>query len=801
MNVTCRKYLEGDDEGGFLKSHATLAICFTTFAFCLFLTYQLTQSAQWDIDQKTQAYFDFRVREAIERVENRLQSYRQVLYGAAGLFEASKQVDRDEFRQYVDEQHLSQYYPGIQGVGFSLVIPAAQKDQHIARIRREGFVDYTLRPAGLRDIYTSIVYLEPFIGRNLRAFGYDMYSEPVRHAAMLAALENNQTSLSGKVTLVQDLDVKKQAGFLMYFPIYSNAHRHDTLSERRANILGWVYAPFRMNDFMKGILGEQASDLDMEIYDGMKIAANTLMYDSDEVIGALSLVNSSYQNYSLKFADHTWLLRLRPAPSIIARFDTSRPKLIATVGTIISFLLSGLLAMLLSGRTVATKVAQRMNKELIDEQQRLELATRAAQLGIWDYDIKKNIIVWDDQMFALYGVNRSDFSSAYEAWLSRLHPDDLVRCDHEIKDAIAGIKPFSTEFRVIHADDSIRVIKAIADVFCDAQSVVVRMVGVSWDVTELAVQNEEKRKRADELYKLAFHDPLTQMPNRALFFDRFSQMLSRAQRDKSQVALIFADLDGFKNINDLYGHKIGDGVLQIVAQRLNMCLRETDTAARLGGDEFAIIIGSFEDARQVALVADKIIHSVNAKMILANGIVCHVGVSIGISLFPENGRTMDQLLAGADIAMYDSKLNGKNIKTFCTGKLDSGGEAWIEITAQNLLGIDELDEQHSNLARLINLMNIAWESGCPQKLLLLFNELINATAEHFACEEHFMSQCAYPDQSEHEASHQVLIKMAGTLYEQLSHGSEPLALQTLKDWLLNHIIEADKPMVKYMLRN
>ncbi len=127
------------------------------------------------------------------------------------------------------------------------------------------------------------------------------------------------------------------------------------------------------------------------------------------------------------------------------------------------------------------------------------LATRAANIGIWDYDIKDNILVWDDQMFALYGAVRSDFSSAADAWISRLHPDDLERCTQEGMDAIAGAKLYCTEFRIKHTDGFNRVIKAIADVFCDAEGVAVRMVGVNWDVTELAYQNEEKKKRADEL--------------------------------------------------------------------------------------------------------------------------------------------------------------------------------------------------------------------------------------------------------------------------------------------------------------
>ena len=153
-------------------------------AVLLTITYEFWKIAQRNVTQELQTYFDFRVREANSRIEQRMMAYEQVLRGAEGLFAASTSVERDEFRAYVSTLRLEQNYPGIQGVGFSLIVPAAQKDKHTAAIRKEGFPAYAIRPEGERDPYTSIIYLEPFTDRNLRAFGYDMYSEPVRRAAM-----------------------------------------------------------------------------------------------------------------------------------------------------------------------------------------------------------------------------------------------------------------------------------------------------------------------------------------------------------------------------------------------------------------------------------------------------------------------------------------------------------------------------------------------------------------------------------------------------------------------------------------
>ncbi|MDP3334777.1 MAG: CHASE domain-containing protein, partial [Methylococcaceae bacterium] len=209
------------------RLYSTVVFPILTLIVCLLITYQVFNTATIEVTQKTQVYFDFRVREATNLINQRMQAYRQVLLGTAGLYKRSNSIERNEFKQYVETLDLAKNYPGIQGVGFSLIVPAAKKTQHIASIRSEGFPEYIIRPDGQRDIYTSIVYLEPFSDRNLRAFGYDMFSETVRHAAMQKAIDSGQTTLSGKVKLVQETGKQEQAGFLMYMPIYSNGTNND----------------------------------------------------------------------------------------------------------------------------------------------------------------------------------------------------------------------------------------------------------------------------------------------------------------------------------------------------------------------------------------------------------------------------------------------------------------------------------------------------------------------------------------------------------------------------------------------
>jgi len=166
------------------------------------------------------------------------------------------------------------------------------------------------------------------------------------------------------------------------------------------------------------------------------------------------------------------------------------------------------------------------------------------------------------------------------------------------------------------------------------------------------------------LEQMAHQDMLTQLPNRPLLLDRLAMALAQAKRNKQFIAVLFLDLDDFKPINDLYGHQAGDDVLKTVAQRLLTGVRKSDTVARLGGDEFAMVLGELDNPRSVAIVAEKIIQSISAPILLTKDRQCIVGTSIGISIFPDDAQEIDRLLAYADHAMYVSKRGGKNRYSF-----------------------------------------------------------------------------------------------------------------------------------------
>jgi len=182
----------------------------------------------------------------------------------------------------------------------------------------------------------------------------------------------------------------------------------------------------------------------------------------------------------------------------------------------------------------------------------------------------------------------------------------------------------------------------------------------------------EHVQAATRMEQLAHTDPLTGLPNRALFMDRFSQALAEARRRKQQLALLFVDLDKFKPINDTLGHEAGDQTLKEIAGRMLACVREMDTVARLGGDEFIIILRDIKHAGDAATVARKIQHAISRPVEL-QGKRFELGCSIGVSLYPKDGEDVDTLLKNADTTMYRAKESGSPDICFYTQSL--GDEA------------------------------------------------------------------------------------------------------------------------------
>nr|WP_277812895.1 GGDEF domain-containing protein [Sulfurimonas gotlandica] len=179
------------------------------------------------------------------------------------------------------------------------------------------------------------------------------------------------------------------------------------------------------------------------------------------------------------------------------------------------------------------------------------------------------------------------------------------------------------------------------------------------DITKQRNTEDELREQKVILSHQAHHDALTGLPNRVLFNDRLEQAIEKAKRSNSKIALLFIDLDHFKEINDSLGHDVGDEILKTVTTRLNESKRDEDTLARLGGDEFTIILEDLHQVQDSSLIANKVLESLSKSMNV-NDNVLYVSSSIGISIYPDDGVSTKDLLKFADSAMYKAKDEGRN---------------------------------------------------------------------------------------------------------------------------------------------
>jgi len=322
-------------------------------AVMLGLSLLLTVLGWWllahQVDRLAEARFRGMVRDLSDTVNARLNAYEQLLRGGVAFLDASGDVTRAEWRTYVGGLRVDLHSPGIQGIGFAVHVPPDRLAAHEAAVRAEGFPDYAVTPPGPRDAYFPILYLEPFSGRNLRAFGYDMHAEPTRRTAMDRARDEGRPVATAKVTLVQETRENVQAGFLIYLPVYDWKRPLATVAERRAAIRGFVYSPFRMNDLMDSLLtGSLREHLHVLLYDGTAPTAETLMFDSTGEPGG-----RQHAATTINVFGRPWRMEIAATAAFEATVDRHMPLIALAAGLVISVLIGAVTRALLAERRQA----------------------------------------------------------------------------------------------------------------------------------------------------------------------------------------------------------------------------------------------------------------------------------------------------------------------------------------------------------------------------------------------------------------------------------------------------------------
>src|ERR1700730_15910421 len=302
---------------------------------------------------------------------------------------------------------------------------------------------------------------------------------------------------------------------------------------------------------------------------------------------------------------------------------------------------------------IGTQLSHKKAQEaLMESEERYALAARGSNDGLWDWNLSGNVVHFSPRGKAMLGFQESEIGDKPEEWFDRIHDADRERVKEEIAAHQKGVTAhFESEHRVLHKDGSFRWMLSRGVAVHDTSGNATRMAGSQTDITEGKVS-----------------DPLTGLPNRLLFIDRVGRLIKHKKRRKDHLfAVLFMDLDGVKMINDSMGHLIGDQLLLGVANRLEKCLRSTDTVARLGetftvarlgGDEFTVLLDDIKDPSDAKRAADRMMKALATPFILG-GKEVFTSVSIGIALSNSAYEQPEEILRDADTAMYRAKSLGK----------------------------------------------------------------------------------------------------------------------------------------------
>lgn len=409
------------------------------------------------------------------------------------------------------------------------------------------------------------------------------------------------------------------------------------------------------------------------------------------VVGALTgggITNVSWVALPLSAILSGWLLSRRSAylvagAGIVSLFAVFAlqvngyqfPGQVAPIVIVYSLVTATLIAVLV-GRATAESYRLQLQR-LGRSEAALAHAQALAGIGSWTMDPSSKRSEWSAQAHKIFGIEQ-DGPVEYSQFLERIHPDDVSRAEAIWDCAAQGEARVENTYRIT-VGQKVKWIRTVTRFVYDAHAKLVAMHGTHQDFTE---QKEAQSK----IEFLAYHDPLTGLPNRVLAQERLQQALAAAARHKHHVAVLYLDLDDFKYVNDRYGHNTGDVLLKAVAHRVRSCLRAEDSLCRLSGDEFMVILPRIDSDQMISHACDRLVHELEAPFDVER-VQMFCSFSIGVAVYPQSGADNETLMRNADTALYEAKKH-KGCYRFFEQEMNTALVHYLETRDQLRLAID-----------------------------------------------------------------------------------------------------------------
>jgi PAS domain S-box-containing protein len=465
-------------------------------ACTLLLTVGAWRYAERTLRINEQERFDRIVTLSREAVDRRLEAYVQILLGVRALFAGRDQVDRSEFRSYVNALNLDGRYVGIVGIAWAPRVPPAQRGQHEATMRRQGLLRFAIHPdPGVAEASYPLSFVEPSAAFPESALGLDAATRPENRAAMDRARDTGAAVMSQRLPLLRE---DGGVGFVLFLPVFHGGRVPPTGEERRQLLDGFVSVAFRP-DRMFAVLFNPAlaEGVDLEIYDASEVAPQNLIYQRDPGFTPSGAPAELTRVLRLEFAGHSWTLRFTSLPTFHSLPDRLVPFWVLGSGVLISVLAFVITLVQTRALTAARRLGaelQAAERRLRQSNERFELAAAAVSSAIYDGALKHNrTLVWTRGITELAGYPLGEVESTCEWWLERVHPEDRARVQAQFEAALAGGRDVTSEYRFRTRDGRYIDVLDRGHFVRDSTGGTVRVVGSMVDVSA--------RKRADTVLR------------------------------------------------------------------------------------------------------------------------------------------------------------------------------------------------------------------------------------------------------------------------------------------------------------
>lgn len=615
---------------------------------CLPTTYLIWQGQKDKASQEQKLRFEYKVHDVADLISQNLRVQEQALLGLRSFFRASTFVSAAEFHDYSDVI-LDSNHPGLVSLSFIKRVNMHTPETYAFIDADWQTVLQKINSSKDKEELAPILYTEPNTNAQSPYFDDAFAYQPLKKAL------HNSVQTNSTVLVTHRFDHENHRWIFLCLPIYDNQlHPYDE-ADKRNHVYGWVLAKIDSQIFFSTILKPVIkSDLVVTLLDGTNPRQAKHLFSNGQTSESLFTKHQFVKTFGSQF-----LLVAHTTPTFERGINFSYENIIGLLGVLTSIGLAIVLYLWL-GRLHTIQKINHVNEKLTISEQRWQFALEGAGDGVWDWNLQTGRVIFSKRWREMFGFQEGELREDIDIWKFRIHPEAYTTVMQKLEEALKGFTDtYVAEYRMQCKDGSWKWILDRGMVVArDETGKPLRMVGTHADISTL-------KESEEAIWQHANFDSLTGLPNRRMLYGRLDQEIQKANRTNQKVAIIFLDLDRFKEVNDTQGHDQGDLLLKLASERLVKCMRGSDAVARLGGDEFVLLVGGVDpqDLSRIENIAQKVISTLSEPFQLDRD-RAYVSASLGMAIYPDDANTVEGLMKCVDQAMYASKRKGGTCFTY-----------------------------------------------------------------------------------------------------------------------------------------